>query len=103
MTTDPMTYAIAAYLTDEQKARACAETYTPTGGVLRAPGCSCPLGIALGYTTDPEPSAGQVASALRFTPRSEAWRAAYDAAAVFISDWDDGRIADLAAALGVTR
>lgn len=106
-----MTYAIAQYLTDEQKAAALAVTYRPlTKGKGRNPlprskdGC-CPLGVAL-RATDPMfhgvPTAGNVACQLTGIEYAE-WVGypEYVAAQRFIDDWDAGMISDLAEALGV--
>jgi hypothetical protein len=104
-------YEIARYLSDEAKRAAVARTYkptpTPTGAV--APRCErygCPLGVALqtmgcGCGQDgwcpPAPDEVEVAELLCLdrNPVAEAARA-------FIDDWDEGRITDLAAALGVS-
>lgn len=94
------TYAIAEFLTEEQKARALSCTYERhREGRLPRPRTenhSCPLGMAL-YGIGC-PTAWQVRQAI--APDSTAVE--YQAVE-FINDWDDGKIADLAGALGVQR
>ncbi len=70
-----MVYTIAEFLTAAQKARAVAGAYTSGCGTRTADGY-CPLGLALLH------------------PHRAPTRA-------WITAWDQGRIPDLAAALGV--
>jgi hypothetical protein len=104
-------YEIAKYLWDEAKRAAVARTYTPAnpkriGGRLM-PRCEegrCPLGVALrvmgredGWGFCPHaPDENEVAELLGIDGD-----AITEAARAFIDDWDNGHIADLAAALGV--
>lgn len=109
-----MTFAIAAYLTDEQKQRACAATYTPRtpdGRLLRTADDCCPLGVAL-YPNESQAvplgvnvyfrlqALGQLAG---IGDTHEDIERIEHIAAAFYDDWDAGRILDLADALGVTR
>jgi len=106
-----MTYAIAAYLTDEQKQRACEAVYVPLkadGRLPRANGC-CPLGVALWPDGDdrcpiPITVANRLAWLKQIDPNDDAvFQALIDGSRQFMDDWDKGRIPDLYAALGVER
>jgi hypothetical protein len=99
-------YEIARYLSDEAKRAAVALDYTPLLGFehsLRRDRLGrCPLGACLDYMGligAGAPPASEVAEALNVG--IELGVAVMDHAADFIADWESGRIADLAAALGV--
>lgn len=105
-----MTYAIAQYLTDEQKQRACEAVYVPLkvdGRLPRANGC-CPLGVALwpgesAACPIPYGVFDQLISLRQAENTHQDYAAVIDGASIFIANWDSGRITDLYAALGVER
>jgi hypothetical protein len=101
-------YEIAKYLSDEAKCAALARSYAPASpdDRLCRPRCAdgmCPLGVALramgkhnAYSYCPvAPDETEVAELLEDDGAREPAR-------LFIDDWDEGRITDLAAALGVS-
>ena len=97
-------YEIAEYLTDEEKARACAETYSGRVPRTGGPHYACPLGVALprkGRRPD-TPWSGAVKA--RLISRGRYRPGALPAIRVWIADWDTGRIPPgmLAEALGYT-
>jgi hypothetical protein len=98
-------YEIARYLSDEAKRAAVARSYAPTRerrplDPYVSPRCAsgmCPMGVAMltfAVRLAPTPSAHHLAAALGDL-------SAWGAAETFMNDWDQGRITDLAAALGV--
>ena len=105
-----MTYAIAAYLTDEQKRRACEAVYVPLkadGRLPRANGC-CPLGVALWpgeSAACPIPISvfDRLVSLDQVIDTNRTLTVVIDGAADFMDAWDKGEITDLYAALGVER
>lgn len=99
-------YAIADFLTDDEKRAACDAVYAPTGHdrwpTPRTRNGCCPLGVAIGASTGcvegaPRPTA--IAVALLGFGRA----GASFAAGTFTSSWDAGRIppADLPIAFGL--
>ena len=105
-----MTYAIAAYLTDEQKRRACEAVYVPLkadGRLPRTNGC-CPLGVALWpgeSAACPIPISvfDRLVSLDQVIDANRTLTVVIDGAADFMDAWDKGEITDLYAALGVER
>lgn len=119
-------YAIAKYLSDEDKQRILAHRFVRAGeetGERDADGLPivyvgkvpasiddeyCPLAYVGGLScalSAPEPEDVALALSARAWPplSDEQYDERYDAAEVFINDWDDGKITDLYAALGVER
>ena len=100
-------YKIAERFPIEARRYAVGLEYRPNNvGERRAktPGATCPLGACirsakLGKSCSPW--SGQVASLLGFSQRTNEWLLVADEARVFMADWDNGTIIDLADALGV--
>lgn len=107
-----MTYAIAQYLTDEQKAAAVTATYQATINWKGRPALSrtddgyCPMGVAFRATKEVvggSPTSRQIAGWLLedgvIEPLEEP--TAVQVAMHFNNDWDAGGIRNLRYALGV--
>lgn len=103
----PKPYAIAQYLSVKQIDRAVQESYSETCPHPRTVDGFCPLGVAvhdswrIWRSVIKAPGPSDVAKII--TKRPYEFAAIEDAAAVFINDWDDGKITDLASALGVSN
>lgn len=101
-------YAIADYLTDEQKRRACAGRYRarPRNRRLRDSRGCCPLGRALdevGCAPVPSRVASAIIAPRPITEDWDTWTDIADAASEFIWAWETGALTPggLAEALGV--
>ena len=104
-----MTYAITAYLTDEQKRRACEATYTPRWKDGKLPrtrdGCRCPMAVALWPDgAESAPTIGHITRRLidlgQIDETAQHQGLAKDHVGAFVDDWDAGKVADLAEAWG---
>lgn len=100
-------YAIAQYLSGDDKRRMLAHRYTQLGDEtpVSVDDGSCPLAYVGGIDLRSlAPEAEDVARILvrRIDwPSENLYGEIFEAAMAFIDDWDDGKITDLHAALGV--
>lgn len=101
-------YAIAKLLTLEQRRRAAAETYTPQhpdGSYPRSESGHCALGVALGTVAKAPPPGALLWAMLDKPPVTDSpeWDRLLKLTYTFTNDFDNGRIKDVAKAMGVKK
>ena len=95
-------YRVAKYLTLEQRRRAAAATYTPSvkGGLFpRDERLRCPLAVAIDHPYTMGPS--EFANLLGYPVGVDGSGRVFAAVVRFMEEADDGKIVDIARAMGV--